>query len=432
MKDLDISKIKSIYFIGIGGIGMSAIARMFLLEGKKISGSDLTQSMVTNEIEKFGVNIYYKQEAVNISADTDLVVYTPAIPDNNPELMRARELCIPTFSYPEMLGIISKEKYTIAVSGTHGKTTTTAMIAKVMIDAGLAPTVIVGSFLKDQKSNFVAGNSKYFVVEACEYKRSFLNLYPNILVITNIDEDHLDYYKDIEDIQSAFKELATRLGKEGHLVCSPSDKNLSSVVNCLDCILEDFSVFDPLSKITLAGEHNKKNARAVLAVAKILGIDEEKAVASLNSFGGTWRRFEYKGKTKGGAVVYDDYAHHPTEIKATLSQASEMFPNKNITVVFQPHLYSRTKDLLDDFAQSFKGANSVLLAPIYAAREPFDPSISSEILAQKISGLDAIKAKSYENFEQILTELSFLDENNVLIVMGAGDVGAIAERTVSI
>lgn len=422
---------KNSYFIGIGGIGMSAIARMFLLEGKAVSGSDLSQSMVTNELEKLGVNIFYKQEAKNISDNIDVVVYTPAIASDNPELVRARELGIPTLSYPEMLGLISKEKYTIAVSGTHGKTTTTAMIAKIMIDAGLEPTVIVGSFLKDQKSNFVAGNSKYLVVEACEYKRSFLNLHPNILVITNIDGDHLDYYKDIADIQSAFKELASRLGKEDHVVCSPIDKNLATVVGDLDCVVDDYSAMDSVGEITLAGEHNKKNARAALTVAKILSISTEKAVSSLNAFSGTWRRFEYKGKTKNGSVVYDDYAHHPTEIKATLSQAREMFPNKKITVVFQPHLYSRTKDLLDDFANAFGNADSVFIAPIYAAREPFDPSISSSILAEKMKSAGYPgNVKSFENFEQILAGLSLLGENDVLIVMGAGDISEVAQRVI--
>lgn len=431
MENLDISKIKHAHFIGIGGIGMSAIARMFFLEGKKITGSDLAQSMVTGELEKFGINIFYKQEAENIFPDIDVVVYTPAIAENNPELMRARELGIPTFSYPEMLGIISKEKYTIAVSGTHGKTTTTAMIAKVMIDAGLDPTVIVGSFLKDQKSNFVAGKSKYLVVEACEYKRSFLNLHPNILVITNIDEDHLDYYKDIEDIQSAFKELASRLATDDHLVCFPDDKNLSAVVAGVNCVVDDCSILNSGEKITLAGEHNKKNARTALSVAKTLGIDEEKAVTSLNAFSGTWRRFEYKGKTKNGATVYDDYAHHPTEIKATLSMAREMFSDKKITAVFQPHLYSRTKDHLNDFAGAFEKADSVLLAPIYAAREVFDASISSEIVAEKVRSLHGGKVESYENFEQISLELSHLSENDVIVIMGAGDIGTLANELVA-
>jgi UDP-N-acetylmuramate--alanine ligase len=421
-----VKTMNNIYFVGIGGIGMSAIARMFLLEGKKVSGSDIAHSFVTEELEKMGIDIFYKQEEKNISSDIDLVVYTPAISKDHPELLRAQALNITTLSYPEMLGLISKEKYTIAVSGTHGKTTTTAMIAKILIDAGLDPTVIVGSFLKDQKSNFIAGNSKYLVVEACEYKRSFLNLYPNILIITNIDEDHLDYYKNIEDIQSAFRELASRLSLDDHLVCYPNDKNLLDVVSDLKCKIEDCLAFDKKEKITLAGEHNKKNGVNALVVAKILGVDEEKAISSLNSFGGTWRRFENKGKTKKGVFVYDDYAHHPTEVRATLSMAREIFPNKKITLVFQPHLYSRTKNHLDDFASSFVGADKVFVLPIYAAREAFDSSISSEILADRIVALSKGVNVECLDREKVLSELEKLEENDVLITMGAGNVGDIS------
>ncbi len=431
MKSFDISKISNVYFIGIGGIGMSAIARMFFLEGKNVTGSDLAQSMVTGELEKFGINIFYKQSSENISVDIDMVVYTPAITEKNPELMRARELGIPTLSYPETLGIISKEKYTIAVSGTHGKTTTTAMIAKVMIDAGLDPTVIVGSFLKDQKSNFIAGKSKYLVVEACEYKRSFLNLHPNILVITNIDEDHLDYYKDINDIQSAFREFALRLSKEDHVVCFPEDKNVGDVVSDLNCIVDKCSLDEFSKNITLAGEHNKKNAQTVLAVSKILGIDLSQALKSINSFAGTWRRFEYKGKTKNGSVVYDDYAHHPTEVRATLSMAREMFPDKKIHVVFQPHLYSRTKAHLDDFAQALSVASSVFVLPIYAAREALDSSISSEMLVEKMNSYNGGNAVFMNSKEDVLTAVSDFGEKDVLITMGAGDVGVIAEQVVA-
>ncbi len=426
MNTLDLAHIKHIHFIGIGGIGMSALARMFLFEGKTVSGSDTSRSVITDDLEKNGVKIFYTQTADNISSDVDLVVYTIAISKENPELSSAIERGIFTHTYSEMLGVVSKEKFTIAVSGTHGKTTTTAMIAKILIDAGLDPTVIVGSLLSDQKSNFVAGKSKYFVVEACEYKRSFLNLHPNILAITNIEEDHLDYYKDIKDIQSAFRELAGKIGPKDFLVCNPNDKNLPEVVSGLSVNVCDYTNIDSKISLIIPGEHNKKNARLAVTVALILGVSEEDAIKSLASFNGTWRRFEYKGKTKKGAMVYDDYAHHPTEVRATLSSAREMFPDKKIIVIFQPHLYSRTKDHLKDFGSAFSGADSVFCMPIYAAREPFDPSISSEILVKEIekntSGL-----ASFITFDDAKNVIESAGDSDVIFLMGAGDINKVAD-----
>ena len=221
---------KNIHFIGIGGIGISAIARMFLLEGKKVSGSDMSDSKAVKELEKFGAKIHIGHFAENIPKDTDLVIYTIAIDKNNPELKEAIKRNIKILTYPESLKEVSKNKYTIAVSGTHGKTTTTAMIAKIMIDAGLDPTVIVGSFLKGHESNFIAGKSKYFVVEACEYRRSFLNIKPTIALITNIDNDHLDYYKDIKDIQNAFGEFILEVDKNNYVVADINNKAVSPVL----------------------------------------------------------------------------------------------------------------------------------------------------------------------------------------------------------
>ncbi len=427
MKDIDISKIKHAHFIGIGGIGISAIARMMALEGKVVTGNDLDEFEMVGALRKFGVDTKIGTDNSVIPKTADLIVYSIAWNTIKPEILEyARTLGVPVLSYPEMLGVISKEKFTIAVSGTHGKTTTTAMIAKILLDAGLEPTVIVGSSLKDQKSNFIAGKSKYFVVEACEYKRSFLNLHPNILVITNIDDDHLDYYKDIADIQSAFRELASRITIEDYLVCNPSDENIPQVISGLRCAIRDYSLADAKHAIHLPGDHNKKNAGAALAVASILGIEEKTALNSLNTFSGTWRRFEYRGKTIYGADVYDDYAHHPTEIKATLSMARELFPSKKITVAFQPHLYSRTKDHLEDFADAFKDADNVLLAPIYAARESFDPSISSEMVAEKIRANHRGNVRAYDSLDSISEALNSLKKDEVLITMGAGDINTIA------
>lgn len=431
MNIFDLNKIQKIHFIGIGGIGISAIARMMLLEGKEVSGSDRELSSITEELSKLGAKIYEKQNYSNVPSDTDLVVYSIAVPEANPELKAVFDLSIPTMTYPEILGVISKDKYTIAVSGTHGKTTTTAMIAKVFIEAKKDPTVIVGSFLKEQKSNFIAGKSQYFIVEACEYRRSFLNLSPKILVITNIDNDHLDYYGDLAGVVKAFREFAERLSADDFLVCNASDKTVKQILSNLVCKIVDYSLVseDLLSKLKLKipGKHNIENAKAVLSVSGILGIDKDTAVSALNNFSGTWRRFEYKGKTATGAIVYDDYGHHPTEIKATLQGAREMFSDKNIKVVFQPHLYSRTKLLLADFAEAFSDSDEVIVAPIYAAREKSDASISSEILAEKIclNGVKAIALKDFDEIKEYLAES--LKKDDILLTMGAGDIFKVGE-----
>ena len=439
MKEIDLSKIKKTHFVGIGGIGVSAIARMMLAEGKIVSGSDTSDSGIINELRKLGAKIFLGHSADNVADDVDLLAYTPALTADNPELKKAVELGIPTLSYPEMLGLISKDKYTIAISGAHGKTTTTAMIAKILIDAGLDPTVIVGSLLKDsnppalgaaarQGSNFVAGKSKYFVVEACEYKKSFLNLNPKIIVITNIDNDHLDYYGNLENIKKAFGEFASKLPEEGYLVCDPNDENLKEIIKNTNGKIIDYTKVKNNFNLKIQGEHNIKNAQAAMAAAEILGVDSEKAGNSLESFEGTWRRFEFKGETKNGILVYDDYGHHPTEIKATLKGARELYPKNKIIAVFQPHLYRRTKVLLNDFGKSFDDADEIILADIYAAREPKGESINSKMLAEEITK-NGGKARYMESFDKII---GFLIENakrgDVIITMGAGDIYKIGEN----
>ncbi|MEI6191403.1 MAG: Mur ligase family protein, partial [bacterium] len=234
------------------------------------------------------------------------------------------------------------------------------------------------------QTNFIAGKSKYLVVEACEYRRSFLNIEPDIAVITNIDNDHLDYYKDIKDIQSAFGEFTEKVPEKGYIVCDEKDKLVTQAVNNAKAKIVFSNQFTGNLKLKIPGEHNIKNAQKALAVANILKISPSTSLRALNEFNGTWRRFEFKGETDCGTLVYDDYGHHPTEIKATLKGAREFFKGKKITAVFQPHLFSRTKLLLNDFAQSFKDVDEIILAPIYPAREAFDPTISSDILTEKI------------------------------------------------
>lgn len=432
MKEINLEKIKKIYFIGIGGIGVSAIARMMFAEGKDVSGSDLVKSALMIELEKLGIKIEVGQSADFVSNDTELVVYSPAVTVYDPGVIdEVKKKNIPAITYPEALGLISKHKKTIAIAGTHGKTTTTAMVAKMMINAGKDPTVVVGSLLAEGRTNFIAGKSEYFVVEACEYRRSFLNIHPSIAIITNIDNDHLDYYKDIDDIISAFHDFAMLVPEKGFIISNLSDKNVVGALKGVKAGVVDFSQYD-ISHLDLKvpGEHNRKNAQAAIALADVLGIGSAKAIDALDDFAGTWRRFEFKGGTKGGAIVYDDYGHHPTEVKATLAGAREKFPNRKITVVFQPHLYSRTKILLDDFAHAFKDADHVVLAPIYAAREEFDSSINSEMLAEKIRMLNN-SVNSYTDFRHITEHLiQSLKQDDILITMGAGDVYKVGESLI--
>ena len=424
---------KHVHFIGVGGIGISAVARMLLGEGKIVSGSDESVSSVTKSLEALGVRIYEKHGAQNIDEDVDLIIYTIAISDDNAELAQAKSLGVPVITYPQSLEIISKNKKTIVISGTHGKTTTTSMIATAMIENDFDPTVIVGSILKEWNSNFLPGKSDYFVVEGCEYKRSFLNLHPYGLVITNIEADHLDYYKDLADIKSAFRELAERVPVDGFIVTNFENNSVAEVVTGLACKIIDYKKAN-ISDVSLKipGAHNVENAQATYSVLEALGARSENIKKSLENFSGVWRRFEYIGETSKGTVVYDDYAHHPTEIKAFLKAARETFSDKKILAVFQPHLFSRTKDFLEEFAQSFGNADEIVILPIYKAREVDTGEISSQDLVDKITALgqnarlieDFAKAKDYI--------LNNKDENWVVTTIGAGEANLLAEQLVHI
>lgn len=427
----DLKNIKSVYFVGIGGIGISAIARMMMLEGKKVAGSDLASSIVTKELLKMGAKVYAGHKAENLKGEIDLLVYTIAVPPTNPELVEAKKRGIPMLTYPEMLGLISSVKQTIAVAGTHGKTTTTAMVAKIFMEAKLDPTVIVGSLLTGEKSNFIAGKGEYLIAEACEYRRSFLNLNPKMVVITNIDNDHLDYYKDIKDIQSAFIALVKKIPKDGFLVCNPKGKNMAPVVRGAKCRVIDYEKITKAIKLKLAGAHNQRNAKAALSVAEAVGLKKTVAEKALAQFAGTWRRFEFKGKTQTGAAVYDDYAHHPTEIKATLAGAREFFgKKKKIIAVFQPHLFSRTKLLIKDFAKSFDDADLVIVTDIYAAREVGDGTVSSQDLAYLLNKKNKpiYYLNNFKEIEKFLRDHT--GRNEVVITIGAGDVYKIGEALV--
>lgn len=410
--ELDLQKIKKIFFIGIGGIGISALAKMAISKGIEVSGINDDESPKTLEpLRALGADIKILKAGFDILPEADLYVYSDAWLYRGPKIIEeAKKTGKPVMNYFEALGVFAKEYKVIAIAGTHGKTTTTAMLAEILIDAGLDPTVIVGSFVKSFNSNFRKGKGEYLVVEADEYNRHFLNLYPFIAVVTNIEADHLDCYKDLEEIQNTFDKFISQSEKK---------------------VLNYDRYLEKVPKLLVPGEHNRKNAAAALAVADLLGIEKEISGKSLMQFSGTWRRLEKLGKTKNGTIIYDDYAHHPTEIKASLEALRELYPKgeKKIIVVFQPHLFSRTKALFNDFAKSFKGADNIFILPIFFAREDKDESISSEKLAGAIC-LAGDKAKAFPDFqsaENSLEELN-LGENDILVTMGAGEAYKVAEK----
>ncbi|MDD4073968.1 MAG: Mur ligase domain-containing protein [Candidatus Pacebacteria bacterium] len=383
-----------IHFIGIGGIGVSALAQYHLLSGDTVSGSDPSNSDLIQKMKEMGAIIFNSNSKDNIE-DYDLVVYSPAVKDTNPELTCAREKGIKTLSYPQALGELSKKHFTIAISGTHGKSTTTAMTSLILIEAGLDPTVIIGTKLKEfGNSNFRMGNSKYLVIEACEHEASFLNYHPEIGVILNIEADHLDYYKNIENIKEAFNKFASQ----------------SKIV------IDSAPIIGGL-KVGVPGEHNIRNASFAIAVARQLNIEDDISFRAVAKFSGTWRRFdEYMYKD---LIIIDDYAHHPTEIIATIKSVKEKYPNKKIYCFFQPHQHQRTYFLLDDFIKAFKESLTIIdklfLIDIYdvCGRESKDIKINSEEIAQMISGLEYIRR------EDVMLKTK---EADVVIFMGAGDI----------
>lgn len=427
---MDLSKIKKAYLFGIGGIGVSAVARFFIHKGANVSGSDTSDSEITSGLAKIGANIKIgAQNAAEVPSDADLVIYSAAIEVAEPKLLKEiKKLKKPSYSYSEILGEISRGYKTIAISGTHGKTTTTAMIAEVLKDAGADPTVIVGSLFKDSNSNFIAGNGPYFIVEADEYREQFLKLTPHILVITGIGKDHLDYYGNLGNIQKAFSKLAGMVPKAGVIVADVSLEEVKPALKDAKCGIVDYREFvSHKFNLAIPGEHNRENAACALAVANVLGFDENDAVKSLESFPGVWRRFDFKGKTKNGVLVYDDYAHNPVKVLAAISGYREKYPKAKIVIVFQPHLYSRTKTLLKDFSGAFNLADKVIVLPIYAAREAPDREISSEILAKEIKS-KKLTVENSRDFNQAAKEaLVGLGKGDCIVTMGAGDVYKVAD-----
>ena len=460
MYKIDFKNPVHVYFIGIGGISMSGLAQILIKEGFKISGSDSKESAMTRALESQQVKINYGQRAENISSadKIDVVVYTAAVHPDNPEFAAAKEAGIPMLTRAELLGQIMKQyALPVAISGTHGKTTTTSMVSKILLEADTDPTLSIGGVFKDIGGNIRVGQSEYFVTEACEYTNSFLSFFPKISVISNIDADHLDFFKDLEDIRHSFRKFAELLPADGTLVISGDIENVDEITHDLPCTIVTYGSSDKFDyyptdivydehgnpsftahlpmgkelkvKLAVPGIHNVYNALAAIAVSTVLNIEDKHIVSGLSLFGGTSRRFEYKGEI-GGVTIIDDYAHHPTEIKATLT-AAKNYPHEKIWCVFQPHTYTRTKALLDEFAEALSLADHVVLADIYAAREKDDLGISSRTLADKIVSLghECNYFPTLSNFNEIE---KFLLQNctkgDLLITMGAGDVVKIGDE----
>ena len=420
-----------IHLIGIGGIGVSALAKYYFEKGYRISGSDLVASEITNSFKKLEVKIFIgKHKKENLPPNVDLVVFSPAVQSDNPELKRAKELKIKIQSYPQALGELTKQYFTIAITGTHGKSTTTAMTGLLLTKAGLDPTVIVGTKVKEfGNSNCRVGKPirqaqskvQYLVIEACEHEESFLNYSPNIIVITNIEPDHLDYYKSFENYKKAFVKFSSKLKKDGIIITEKEYKNSKDA--------------EKLKKILkVPGEHNVSNALAALAVARALKIPDKISFKAFSEYRGSWRRFEiFKVLNPKPYTLISDYAHHPTEVMATLKAAREKWPKKKIWCVFQPHQYHRTYRLFNDFVKAFQQAqnkffvNKLIITDIYSVAGREKKYLRKKVSSQKL--VKAIKNKNttYLPKENILNYLkNNLQGEEIVIIMGAGDIYEIA------
>lgn len=461
MYQIDFEKPCRVYFMGIGGISMSGLAEILMKEGFTVTGSDMRESDLTHRLEAEGARIYYQQKASNIHAEElDVVVYTAAIHEDHPELAEVIRQEIPRLTRAELLGQIMKNyKTAIAISGTHGKTSTTSMITQVMLEAKQDPTVTVGGMLDCIQGNFHLGESSCFITEACEYTNSFLSFYPTIAAVLNIEADHLDFFKDLDDIRHSFRLFMEKLPAGGTLVINSEIENWQELTADLPCQVVTFGLegaaadyvasgitYDEQAKasfdlvhqteegsvkvttiqMNVPGIHNVKNALACAVIALEEGIAPEVIAAGIGKFGNAHRRFEYKG-TLGGVTIVDDYAHHPQEIDATLAAAKEM-KHRKLWCVFQSHTYTRTKALLSEFAVSLSAADEVLLAPIYAARETDTLGISSQDIADGIEKLGTT-AHSFDSFDEIETFLlTNCEAGDLVITMGAGDIYKVGEN----
>lgn len=467
-------KLKTVHFIGIGGIGTSALARWFLKHGWKVSGSDSDASSITDALKKEGVKIFIGHRTKNISQKTKLVIHSAAISAENSELKRAGFLKIPIKSYAEFLGDLTKRYKTFAISGSHGKSTTTALLSLVLIKAGFDPTVIVGTKLKEfGDSNFRNGKSEYLILEADEYQKSFLRYSPAAAIITNIDREHLDIYKNLNEIKKVFLKFINNIQPGGILVVNKNDKNLFSLKNKIQKITEKnelkiywYSIFPRKSVLSrsmsavlkILGEHNLSNASAAYTLAKALGIKEKDIFNAISGYRGAWRRMELRGELRiknkelrikqNGIIhnskfiipVYDDYAHHPTEIKATLAGIAQKWPKTAIICVFQPHQAQRLSALFKEFTGAFDNADVLVLLDIFKVkgRDEVSYNINSKKLAEAIKKRKSSPAVLYlENSNNLKKEINNIllypkpyTLNPIVVMMGAGDIYKMTDKLI--
>lgn len=447
-----------IHFIGIGGISMSGLAEILLSNNYKVSGTDSKDSPIIKRLEKLGAEIFLDHKKENI-LEADLIVYTDAISKDNVELKAARDSKTQTIDRASFLGALMKNyTYSIAVSGTHGKTTTTSMLASITNHGNLEPTVLLGGQLDDIGGNVKIDSDEYILTEACEYKGNILKYFPTMAIILNIDEDHLDYFSDLDHIIDTFKGYARNLKEDSYLLANIDDPSMGEVIRESKAKLVTFGFSKeadyraeevnysedgypsfilniknkkkfPL-KLKVMGKHNIYNSLASIAAAHIYGVNIEEVLKNMSLYNGVHRRLEFKGNFNG-AHIYDDYAHHPTEIKATLD-ALQNKKDGEIYCIFQPHTFTRTKALLNSFSESFKGADQVIITDIYAARESDTGEVHSRDLAKKIRGKDvnAIYLPSFKKIEEYLA--SNVEEDDIIITMGAGNIYTVGESLLDI
>jgi UDP-N-acetylmuramate--alanine ligase len=446
-------KYQRVHIVGIGGIGLSAIARVLLARGVQVSGSDQTASSMTDELARLGARISIGHRAENLG-DVDLVLVTSAAPEDNPEIVQARRRKFRIVKRYNFFPELTMGKTTIAVAGTHGKTTTTGMIAMILANAGLDPDAVIGGIIPELGGNARAGQGKYFVIEADEYDRAFLGLRPAIAVVTSIEMDHPDIYRDVDEVASAFRKFMRLVPREG-IVIGWGDAervarelkqvagtrvvrygfNVDNDWRARDVVPNaqggsDFVIWRSGEEIRdwrleIPGSHNVLNALAAVVVADAVGVDLEIVRATLKDFRGAARRFEIKGEFRGVTVV-DDYAHHPTEIRATLAAARMRYRNRNVWAVFQPHTFTRTKALLEEFANAFADADHVIVTEIYAARECDNRGVSGAHIVNRMTHRDARFIASLDTTAEFLIDR--LNTSDVLITLGAGDVNRVGAR----
>lgn len=458
MYEIDFNHPIHVHFMGIGGISMSGLAEILIKEGFQVTGSDMKASQMIDKLSEMGALINIGQTAANINDSIDLVVYTAAIHEDNEEFQAAKKKNIPMLTRAQLLGQIMKNyKYSVAVSGTHGKTTTTAMLSYIMLEADVDPTISVGGLIDDIGGNIRVGASDYFVTEACEYTNSFHAFEPYISIILNVDADHLDFFSGIDEIAESFHVFATKTPQNGKVIINGDMKYFETVTRDLDCEIITFGEnpsnrysasnirFDELGRPTYTlvvdgkeitditlhvfGRHNVYNSLSAIAAAMELGISMDAVKAGLLHCKGAERRFQYKGTILDNVTVMDDYAHHPTEIAATLAAAKNTSYHE-LWCVFQPHTYSRTYALFDDFAKVLSVCDHVIVADIYAAREKDTGLVSAKQLAEKIAsyGTDAFYLPSFIDIENYL--LKNCKKNDLLITMGAGNVDSIGNELI--